>query len=428
MARYDRIAALPLPARDQAIPCWPVLRELQGRERENEIANRARLYFIVLRPARRLLDLRFVVPEESHDRQIAAVRAEVESLPASSPDRGRLRAYLSALATRQPDRACAATLDIAVLAESRSHYEAAEEFALTALGMAELAHTDAEVRALTVLARLARLTGRWDEAEERGKRAVDLAAKAAARSAWANAVTELATLHHARRERDAAAELLAAVRRRVAEWKEEPLVADAAEALATTALAARLPEVAVHEGWFALHRISDQDRRRRLLLSIASGLRALDLVEGAEACYTAVAQSAPGPLERAHALVENAALAAYAGRGDRFRERHDSAVRELNALPPTQRAPLLVALGSACLLAGDTARAEAYGTNAQELARTADVAAIAGAAAELLASSRAHASGVIIADVRTVDAPADDTRDLSDEIAGSARRVLALRA
>lgn len=427
MARYDRIAALPLPERDQAIPSWCVLRELSGRERESELASRARLYFLALRPVRRLVDQGFAVPEESHDRQLAHVRSEVDALAAGSPERGRLRAHLSAVATRLPERVALATLDIATLLEARSHYDAAEEYALTAREAAQHANPGVEARALTVLARLARETGRWERALDFGTRAVDLASPLSFRGPWANAVTELATLHHVRGENGAAATLLAAVRKRAADWKDEPLLGDAAEALAVCALAARLTEVAVHEGWFALHRISDVDRRRRLLHSVADGLRALRLFDGADACYTALAQAAPGPGERASALVGHAAVAAESGNGPAFRERHDTAVHEILALANGQRAGLLIELGRACVLIGDGQRGIGHATAARELAAAHPDRLVRARADELCKLASAHHDGAILAGIRRAEPPADDTHELATEIAGAARRVLSIR-
>ncbi len=427
MARYDRIAALPLPTRDQAVPAWGVLRELSTRERDNELANRSRLYFIALRPVRRLVDRRFAVPADSHDRQIAHVRAEIDALPANLPDRDRLRMFLVAVATRTPERVALATLDIATLAESRSHYEAAEEYALTALSAARDANPGVESRALAVLARIARETGRWDRALEHGTAAVELATPASFRGPWANAVTELATLHHRCGDATAAAELLAAVRKRVAEWKDEPLLADGAEALAVAALAARLTEVGVHEGWFALHRISDRDRRCRLLLNIAEGLRALRLYEGAEACYAALAHAALGPGERACALVGYAAVAAEAGNSAGFRERHDTAMQELLSLGDAYRPALLLELGRACMLAGDGERGLGHASAARDAAAERSDRLMRAHAEELCRLASAHHDGAILAGIRGRESPAEDTRELAAEIAGAARRVLAIR-
>lgn len=427
MARYDRIAALPVPEREDAIPAWPVMRELAGRERDSDTATHARCYFLALRPVRRLADRNFVVSDASHDRQLAHVRVEIDSMSAHAPERGRLRAFLGAVGTRLPERVALATLDIAALAETHSFYETAEEYALTALSVAQRANPGVEARARTVLARLARETGRWQAALDQGERAVELASAISFRGPWANAITELATLHYARGASSAAATLLAAVRKRVAEWKDEPLLADAAEALAVTALAARLPEVAVHEGWFALHRIGDPDRRRRLLANIADGLRGLHLYDGADACYAALAQAALGTGERATALVGHAAVAAEAGQAAVFRQRHDTAMTELVALAPLHQAVLLIELGRACLLSGAGERALGHADAARDLANSPDGTVMVARAEELRELARAHSGGIILAGIRNADAPADDTRELAAEIAGAARRVLSIR-
>ena len=74
MARYDRIAPIPIPAREAAFPGWLMLRDLAGRERDPELARRARLRFLALRPLvgeqlRHLL-LRFEVLLVADDPQV----------------------------------------------------------------------------------------------------------------------------------------------------------------------------------------------------------------------------------------------------------------------------------------------------------------------------------------------------------------------
>ena len=427
MARYDRIAALPLPERADAMPCWPVLAELAGRERETDLANRARLYFSLLRPVRRLADRKFAVSEASHDRQIAAVRAQIDGLSWIGPDRARIRAFLIAVGSRAPAGVAAATLDIAECAAARGHFHAADEFARTALVVGAMAGAGTEARALTLMARVARELGRWEEAADHGRAAVARAGSASDHSAWAGAVTELAVLWRTRGDADAAAGLLAAVRRRAAEWKEESLLADAAEALAVSALAARLPEVAVHEGWFALHRIGDVERRRRLLESIAIGLRALKLFRAADACYAALIQSAQAPSERARVQVGYALSAAEASEGATFRERHDRAMLDVAVLQPEQQTPLLIELGRGCLVVGDAGRGAAHAEKALDSTRFGSDPVMSARANELADWARIQKRGGIIAAIRTDAIPAEDTRELADEIAGGAARVIAAR-
>lgn len=424
MARYDRIAALPLPERSHAIPGWCVMRELSGRERDTELANRVRLYFLVLRPVRRLVERGFAVPPDSHDRQVAAMRAALDAMPTTTPGLARLRSFLSAVSTRAPERVALATLDVATMAEARSHYEAASEFALTALAAAAHANPGVEARASTVLARLQRKTGHWSDAERWSTRAVDLAAPPSFRAAWAHAVTELATLYHVRSAQSEAVSLLGRVRKRVAEWKDELLLADGAEALAATALAAGHTEVAVHEGWFALHRINDTERRRRLLLSVADGLRTLRLFAGADACYTALAQTAVGPAERAAPLTRAAVSAAEAGDLASFRERHDRSMHEVLELQDGHRAGFLLELGRACVLTGDGERGLAHASATVRLAEMHGDPCLQAHAQELCAVASAHHDGAILAGRHQPPAPADDTRELAAEIAAGAQRVV----
>lgn len=424
MARYDRIAALPMPERDDAIPAWCVMRELAGRERDTELANRVRLYFLALRTVRRLVTYRFDVPTESHDRQVAAVRGVLDALPSNSPEQARIRTFLTAVASRQPERVALATLDLAAMAEARSHYEAAREFAHTALAAAEHANPGVEARACTSLARLDRKSGHWCDAESWSTRAISLSTPPSFRAAWANAVTELATLYHIRGDQNDATTLLAGVRKRVAEWKDELLLADGAEALAATALAAGHTEVAVHEGWFALHRINEIERRRRLLLSVADGLRMLRLYDGADACYAALAQSAVGSAERAAPLTRAAVSASEAGDVAAFRERHDRAMHEVLELQDAQRAGLLLDLGRACVLIGDSERGLAHATVTLGLAKAHGDPRLQSRARELCTVANAHNDGAILAGLHQPPAPADDTRELANEIAAGAQRVV----
>src|SRR5690606_35729977 len=81
--------------------------------------------------------------------------------PRTGLSQWRLRAFLTAVSTRLPERVALASLDVATMAESRSYYEAATEFAHTALAAAAHANPGGEARACTSLARLARKSGRW---------------------------------------------------------------------------------------------------------------------------------------------------------------------------------------------------------------------------------------------------------------------------
>lgn len=131
MARYDRIAPLSSPEREQAFPCWPVLRDLEGQDRDADACRRARLRFLALRPVRRFAD-NPAVSETSFQRQLEQVREELRSLAVQDAERVRLTRFLRQIEEREPGRIVPALLEFAEQAHAAGHMHAAEEFARTA--------------------------------------------------------------------------------------------------------------------------------------------------------------------------------------------------------------------------------------------------------------------------------------------------------
>jgi hypothetical protein len=139
MARYDRIAALPSPDRARAYSCWSVFRDLEGSDRDPDLARRARLRFLVLRLARRLIDQGIAaVPIDSFERQIESVREELGLLPARDPERARIAAFLHCIRKRTPIEIATAILDLGEAAEAAEQEHAAEEFYHAALDLANI--------------------------------------------------------------------------------------------------------------------------------------------------------------------------------------------------------------------------------------------------------------------------------------------------
>ncbi len=133
MARYDRIAPLVSPSRDNAFPAWPVLRDVEGQDRDPDACRRARTRFLALRPVRRLLDRGTTdISVESWNRQLECVRDEMANLSARDVERVRITRFLRQVEDRDPQRIVAALLEYAEQAFGAGHVFAAEEFALTA--------------------------------------------------------------------------------------------------------------------------------------------------------------------------------------------------------------------------------------------------------------------------------------------------------
>jgi hypothetical protein len=137
MARYDRIALLDSPSRSAAFPGWLVLRDLEERERDPDLNRRARARFLVLRPARRLLDAGMMaVDAGSLRQQLAQARAEVGRLPDRDPEREVLSHYLDQIEARSAAELVAAGLAVGGACEASGHGYAAEEFYRTAAELA----------------------------------------------------------------------------------------------------------------------------------------------------------------------------------------------------------------------------------------------------------------------------------------------------
>lgn len=116
--------------------------------------------------------------------------------------------------------------------------------------------------------------------------------------------------------------------------------------------------------------------------------------------------------------------ASEAGDAPAFRERHDRAMHEVLELQDAQRAGLLLDLGRACVLIGDSERGLAHATVTLGLAEEHGDPRLQSRARELCTVASAHNDGAILAGLHQPPAPADDTRELATEIAAGAQRVV----
>jgi hypothetical protein len=133
MARYDRIAPLNSPERDSAFPAWPVLRDIEGQDRDADACRRARLRFMALRPVLRIAARDpGAVSATSYNRELEHVREELGALPARDVERVRLSRFLHQIEDRDPRRLVTALLEFAGRAFDAGHVHAAREFAATA--------------------------------------------------------------------------------------------------------------------------------------------------------------------------------------------------------------------------------------------------------------------------------------------------------
>lgn len=359
MARYDRIAPLAPPRRDQAFPAWLITRDLEGRDRDPELARRARLRFLALRPVSRLVKHGAArVPLASYRRQIEGVREELGHLSARDPERARLAHFLDRIAERSPLSLATATFELGEVAETASHYYGAEEFYLTGLELAEVYDLlPQQVAALRLLSRVYRKAERWDESQSCATRSAKLALEASDRGQWAQAMEALGQAHWKRGEQQPARDAFARIISRGREWGEHGIVRSAAVSLCRADAEAGLAEPVIESGWLALGLANDDDSADAwsVLDPMATAFTRLGLFRAAERCHEIAMARAADAAGRSRSLASRALVAAEAKDAVRFRRRRDevlTAAAELGG-ETGPVAHMHLDLGRGALLIGD---------------------------------------------------------------------------
>jgi hypothetical protein len=128
MARYDRIARIEPPGRDNAYLGWLALRDLEEDERNTDLGRRARLRFMTARLVHRLVRRGADIDADSFQRQCDAVREELGQLPGRDAERQRLADFLKQAPGLDMGAVAAAALDLGDGALEDGHPFAAEEF------------------------------------------------------------------------------------------------------------------------------------------------------------------------------------------------------------------------------------------------------------------------------------------------------------
>jgi tetratricopeptide (TPR) repeat protein len=357
MARYDRIAPLPMPDRARVFPAWYALADLEGRERDADLARRARLRFLALRPVRRLLRQGIDrVPVESFERQIEGVREELGHLSARDPERASLARFLHRIRERTPSAVVHATLEMGEVIESSGHYRAAEEYFLTAFELAEACGLgEDQTTALRLVGRLCRKAARWDDAEAYYRQAIARAEAMGQRRQWARAMDGLAIAYAYRGNYPKARVLLEEVLERGRAWKDDYIVATALSSLSTNALTAGDYEQALEYGWTAIGLMDSEEARHPILGNLGRAFAQLGLFRAAERCYEIIIANAQEVVPRNQAKADYALIAAEAGNVKEFRARRE---RLLNDAAEWREEPWVgtwvhLHVGRACVLVGD---------------------------------------------------------------------------
>ncbi|MDX1673578.1 MAG: hypothetical protein R3314_02155 [Longimicrobiales bacterium] len=137
MARYDRIARIDPPGRDDAFIGWLALRDLQEDERDAELGRRARLRFLAVRLIHRLARRGDDVDPESLQAQCDAVREELGQLPGRDPERQQLADLLKDVPSLDIPTIVDTVLELGETIQAAGHRYGAEELYRAALELAE---------------------------------------------------------------------------------------------------------------------------------------------------------------------------------------------------------------------------------------------------------------------------------------------------
>lgn len=419
MARYDRIAPLPAPSRETAFPAWLVLRDIDGSDRDNEVARRARLRFLAIRPIVRLLDRGMSgVSRDSYLAQIEAVREELGYLPARDVERARLARFLHQVEERDPVRVVSATLEMADACANAGQTYAAEEYALTALA---LATSNDEQRmkgvAHTILCRVYRMRGQVADAQAHAQDALATAQLFGSRTDVVNARAEQAMVAAVNGDRSVATALLD-------ETVSEMRAAGDAAALALTEarycaclLELSEPAAALEHGWAALRQLDDARERAALLDLVGSALMRLGLYKAAERCFSMVAQRGVDPSLRARARAGQAVAAAASGATAVFRDRRSAVLNDAAEWSADPRVAAFVQLemGRGCVAVGDVDDARDHLREAITLARQHSIADVLPRAEDILSALERNTTKDLIAVLRS-GPEADAVRKIADQV------------
>jgi tetratricopeptide (TPR) repeat protein len=425
VARYDRIARIESPARADAFAGWLALRDLEGHEREPEFGRRARLRFLALRPARRLLDRGLDgVDDASLYRQIEGIREELGHLPSRDTERRLLADYLREVEGRDPNRLTRAVLALGDAAEAAGHGYAAEEFYLTALEMSEAHGLPLRTESLRSLAKLYAKRESWAEATERFEAAAASAEAEADESAWAEALCGLALVQARSGDAAGGRATLTQVAERGERGQDDRLIAAAAAARCSLELAEGQTEAALEAGWRAVELLPDSDPLRAdVLFDLAAGFRQLRLHAPAEACYRVVLDCSDLADRRLRAELELAITAAEAGDRPAFGERGHALTDSMDDADPRLAADIHLGLGRASILLEDADGARVHLRQALATARRSGLGDAALQAEDLLAGIERLADTELRSAASTptagVQAVADRVRSLGRALVAS---------
>ncbi len=341
-----------------SFPGWPVLRDLEDRERDDEVSRRIGSRFLVARVVRGIVEDELVSDPESISHQVKGVREELESHDEHDENDAEARVWdrvLRAVATSDHGGLVASMLEWGRVVEGLGHLNGALEILGLAYELAKATGSaDAAADAARFQGKVLRTRAEWARSVAWYDVARRVAEEAGNRGKLATVLDGLANVYRDRGNLPRAREVLQEVMEIGRESGDRYALAIAHHDLMTVEKLSDNLVAAIQHGWLAVQSYDSRDGRLRALFDLAGVLRESGELSAAWDAYSVVAGQVEGLEARILALDALAFVAAL--RGDRgqhqlLRARLDSEGWE--EVSPVYRGQVLFYRGLSCRALGE---------------------------------------------------------------------------
>jgi tetratricopeptide (TPR) repeat protein len=301
---------------------WPILKDIEGHEKEEELNRRISCRFLVARVVRAILDDDLATDRGALDHQIECVRRELGRQFVEDPERPLWEAVLDAADTDDRVAFAKSVLALGSHVEELNHLSGARELYRSAYEAAMAVGAEEEaLEAARFAGRAWRRGSEWDRAVGwyQVARALAVAVGDVAREALvldgaAKVYKERGNLPRARQLLDEALKL-------ALESGSPYAIGATYHDLGAVAAMARCFEEAIRMTWLAVrHYETDQDRLSALAL-LANILTEAGELDAAESAYAVVARRVKSSVYRLYALSGYAKVAGLRGQRVEFERR-----------------------------------------------------------------------------------------------------------
>ncbi|NNM03461.1 MAG: tetratricopeptide repeat protein, partial [Gemmatimonadetes bacterium] len=342
------------PSESEHFSAWPVLKDLEGREKGDAVSRKIGDRFLVARVIRGLVEDDLVADPGSLEQQVRSLRLEVERVRPSDAEERIWDRILMASTSFDFEELTAAVLEWGRIVEGQGHLNGAQEILSLAYQLArQMGSSRQAADAARYLGKVYRTKARWSEAFRWYEVARDIAEEAGPPEQLAAVMDGLANAHRDRgnlpRAREILEEVLDLGRKTGSRYAK---AIGHHDLMTVEKLRGDLPS-AIRHGWMAVQNYDSRDGRFRALFDLAGVLREKGELPAAWDAYLVVSEQVEG-LE-AQVLCFDALAFVAALKGDQAR--HDLYRKKLDAMgwqrvSPVYRGQVLYYRGLSCRALG----------------------------------------------------------------------------